>query len=609
MSDPSGPRLPRTWPAWCAAVLDLDPVAADRVASDLREFTRELPATTRMAMDCAMTAVDALSVRRTGHRLCVLDTASRSRLLGELPAGLVEMLKIPLLLVHGASGANDELLASATKAPPVRPDAELDVTPSAQWPSCTTADVVVVGSGAGGAMAARSLARAGLRTIVLEEGRRHAVEEFRTKPALERFTSLYRDGGATTTFGIPPVVLPLGRGVGGTTLVNSGTCYRTPERVLRRWRDEWGVDLATEWLDEVETLLQVAPVQDSVMGRNGQLALRGAANLGWSSHPLLRNAPGCGGCCQCAIGCPRNAKFGVHLNALPDACAAGARIVSHARVERLLHCGGRVSGVRARRPDRSVLEVLAPRVVVAAGATETPPLLRRSRLGHHPLLGRNLAIHPAVSTAGRFDEPVDPTSGVLQSVGIDELHEAEGILIEATSTPPGMGSMVLPGVGAELVEELAASRHLALLGAMVADAPAGRVLGSRAPFIRYTLTPADGRKLVRALGAMGRLLLSAGATEVLTGIGGHERAHTQSELDDALAQADPRRLHVAAFHPTGTARIGADPQTAPVDQLGRLRGVEGVWVADASVLPSCPEVNPQVTIMALALSIASNLLS
>jgi choline dehydrogenase-like flavoprotein len=169
--------------------------------------------------------------------------------------------------------------------------------------------------------------------------------------------------------------------------------------------------------------------------------------------------------------------------------------------------------------------------------------------------------------------------------------------------------MVLPGVGAELVEELAASRHLALLGAMVADAPAGRVLGSRAPFIRYTLTPADGRKLVRALGAMGRLLLSAGATEVLTGIGGHERAHTQSELDDALAQADPRRLHVAAFHPTGTARMGVDPQTAPVDQLGRLRGVEGVWVADASVLPSCPEVNPQVTIMALALSIASNLLS
>lgn len=603
------PRAPRTWAALCAGVLDVDLLTADHVASDLRAFTADLPVATRMAMKGAIAAVDVLSVRRTGLRLYALGPESRERLLSSLPEDLVAALKIPMLLVHGATRAAAELLASATKAPVVRPDAELDVTRSDEWPSCTTADVVVVGSGAGGAMAARSLARAELRTIVIEEGRRHTVEEFRTKTALERFTGLYRDGGATATFGLPPVVLPLGRGVGGTTLVNSGTCYRPPERVLRRWRDEWGVDLAREWLQEVEQLLQVAPVPDSVMGRNGQLALRGAATLGWSSLPLLRNAPGCGGCCQCAIGCPRNAKFGVHLNALPDACAAGARIVSNARVERLLHSRGRVSGVRARRPDRSVLEVLAPMVVVAAGATETPPLLRRSRLGGHPHMGRNLTIHPAVSVAGCFDEPVDATVGVLQSVGVDELHEPEGILIEATSAPPGMGSMVLPGVGAELAGEMAASRHLASLGAMIADAPSGRVLGSHGPLIRYDLAPDDGVRLLAAVMAMGRLLLAAGATEVLTGITRHQRVRDQSDLDDAVTRANPRRLHVAAFHPTGTARMGVDPQSTPVDPHGRLRGVDGVWVADASVLPTCSEVNPQVTIMALALSITSNALS
>jgi choline dehydrogenase-like flavoprotein len=322
---------------------------------------------------------------------------------------------------------------------------------------------------------------------------------------------------------------------------------------------------------------------------------------------LARNAPGCGGCCQCAIGCPRNAKFGVHLNALPQACAAGARIVSEARVQRVLHGAGRATGVCGRRPDGSTFEILAPRVIVAAGATETPPLLRRSGLGRHPHLGRNLSVHPAISTAGTFEERVDATSGVLQSAGIDEFHESEGILLEATSTPPGMGSMVLPGMGRALADQLGSAVHLATMGAMIADEPSGRVVGARRSLLFYQLARADGGRLVRAIGHAGRLLFAAGATEVLTGIAGHERVRTPEELDDALTYADVRRLHVAAFHPTGTARMGADAQTCPVDEHGQLRGVAGLWVTDAAVVPSCPEVNPQVTIMALAQAIATTI--
>lgn len=598
----------------CAALLDLDPADARQLAVGVTNLIAQMPRPARTAIASGVVATEALSLATTGRRLDRLDNAEREALLAHWarwrPAvELVEALKIPIVLVRGASEATAELTRRA-QSRPARPDAELNMVTSTGWPSRAVVDAIVVGSGAGGAMAVRSLARAGLDTVVIEEGRRFGVEEFRSRPALDRFTDLYRDAGTTIMAGRPPVLLPLGRGVGGTTLVNSGTCYRTPGRVLRRWHQDRGLSLADParfgpLLDDVEATLQVAPVPLDVMGRNGRLAMQGAQRLGWSHHPLVRNAPGCGGCCQCAIGCPRNAKFGVHLNALPQACAAGARIVSDARVLRVLHGAGRVTGILGRRPDGSTFEILAPRVIVAAGATETPPLLRRSGLGRHPHLGRNLSVHPAVSVAGRFEETVDATNGVLQSAGIDEFHESDGILLEATSTPPGMGSMVPPGTGRALAGQLDTAAHLATVGAMIADQPSGRVLGARRSLIYYPLARHDGDRLVRAIGHAGRLLFAAGATEVLTGIAGHERVRTPDELDTALTEAEVRRLHVAAFHPTGTARMGADAQTCPVDERGQLRGVDGLWVADAAAVPSCPEVNPQMTIMALAQGVAA----
>jgi choline dehydrogenase-like flavoprotein len=405
-------------------------------------------------------------------------------------------------------------------------------------------------------------------------------------------------------------VLPIGRAVGGTTVVNSGTCYRPPPAVRRRWRDEFGLGLADPdrlgaHLDDVEHTLRVAPVPLRIMGRNGRLLLDAAHTLGWQAAPIPRNAPGCGGCCQCAIGCPRNAKFGVHLNALPQACTAGARIISQARVERVLHQHGRARGVRARRPDGTAVDILADTVVVAAGATETPILLRRSGLGVHPRLGRNLALHPATMLAGRFDDDVVAWHGVLQSAAVDEFHDSDGVLIEATSTPPGMGSMVFPGYGAELLGWLDRAPQVATFGAMVADRGVGSVHPVRGEtLVRYNITQADLAKLVVAVEAMGRLLFAAGAVEVLTGLPGAMTVTSLPALQDALRRSNPRSLHLAAFHPTGTAAAGADGQRCPVDETGRLRGVDGVWVADASILPSCPEVNPQVSIMALALAVA-----
>ncbi|NVI86554.1 GMC family oxidoreductase [Actinomadura sp. BRA 177] len=579
-----------------------DAAELDRVTAQAEAIVRTLPGPARLGLAAGAGTLDVLARLTTGHSLDGLDAGRRDALctlLESRAARAVEAVKIPLLLAAGTG---------LLPGPPepgglVRPDAVLDCTPSADWPACATADAVVVGSGAGGAMAARTLARRGMAVVVLEEGRRFTAAEFRERPPLDRFLDLYRDGGATVAVGRPPVLLPEGRAVGGTTVVNSGTCYRTPSRVLRRWAslgvpvEDFGADL-----DEVEATLRVAPQPMEPLGRNGLLALAGAERLGWRAAPLRRNAPGCRGSAQCAVGCPHNAKYGVHLNALPQACEAGARIVTHARVERILVERGVATGVRARRPDGTFFEILTPRVVMAAGATQTPLLLRRSGLGGHPGLGRGMAVHLATNVAGRFAEPVDSWSGVMQSVGIEELH-GDGILIEATATPAGMTSFPLPGIGRRLRGELDEARHLAVLGAMIADAPSGRVHGARhRALLRYDLTREGAGRLRRAMTAMGRVLFAAGAEEVLTGLARDPVVRDEGELTRAVAAASRADLHLAGFHPTGTAKLGE--AAAPVDPSGRLRGVRGVHVADASVLPTCPEVNPQLTVMAMALRIA-----
>lgn len=606
----------------CAALLPAEHGGPDPVAlADLVErHLRSAPSIARHAVLAGAAGVDLAARVTTGRRLADLPAGRRADLLERLAgrdlrlATAIDGLKSLIVLAHGAESSVREISAVAHRAAPARPDAELDVTSSQWWPSRSRADAVVIGSGAGGAVVARALARSGAAVVVVEEGRRWGVDEIRDTHPLARYAGMYRDAGTTIAIGRPPIVLPIGRGVGGTTLVNSGTCFRPPVGVQRSWRDDWGLHLADPdrlgpHLEEVMDTLAVAPVPIDVMGRNGRTLLAAAEALGWSARPIDRNAPGCTGSNQCAIGCPRNAKYGVHLSVLPDACANGARIVTDARAERVLHADGHATGVVLRRSDGTRAVIDTPVVVVAAGTTESPGVLRRSGLGAHPQVGGNLTIHPALGVAGRYDEAVVSWQGVLQSATVEDFHESDGILVEATSTPPGMGSMILPGFGERLLHEIAESEHLAVFGAMIADEPSGAVL-SRAgrTLIRYDLSHRDGDRLMRAVEVTGRAHFAAGAREVLTGIAGAKPVRSPEDLTALVARSHPRALHLAAFHPAGTLRAGSDPQRCPVDEVGRLRGIEGVWVADGSVLPTCPEVNPQVTIMALASSIAGELL-
>jgi len=585
----------------------------ERTASVARRMIGRMPAVSQAGLGAALIGLEALALARTGRTLGALPPERREALLRAIAerggAPLLDPIKSVAMLAHGANTFAAEIAAVGNRHAPSRPDPPLAVTPAAEWPEESRCDVVVVGSGAGGAFAARELARAGFDTVIVEEGERWTAERLRATHPLDRFAGIYRDGGTTMAFGRPSIPLPLGRAIGGTTVINSGTCYRPPTPVATAWHERHGLALAELELlgprvAEVEATIGVAPASMDVLGRNGELALEGAAALDWQSAPLRRNATGCRGACQCAIGCPNNAKGGVHLNALPQANEAGARLVSGLSVTRVATERGQATGVEARRADGSAVRIAAPMVIVAAGAIGTPPLLRRSGLGRHPGIGRGLSVHPATGITASFEEEVVPWSGVMQSVGIEELHEREGVLIEATSTPPGMGAVSAPGYGAHLQSRLDQAANTATLGAMIGDAPSGRVLGSRWPLVTYSLTAEDARRLVTAIGAMTRVMLAAGAREVEPG-GGAPTVRSEAEIEAAMERVDVNRLRLAAFHPTGSAAAGADTTRHPVDPEGRLRGVEGVWVADGSILPSCPGVNPQVSIMAMAIGVGA----
>jgi choline dehydrogenase-like flavoprotein len=459
-----------------------------------------------------------------------------------------------------------------------------------------------VGAGAGGAVAAAELAEGGMSVVVLEEGHWHDPDDFTARPP-EMLARLYRDGGQTMTLGAPPILLPLGQGLGGTTLVNSGTCFRTPPAVLERWAREFGLEVSEHSLqpcfERVERALSVSEVTPELAGANAAVARRGAEQLGWSHGYLRRNARGCVGSGVCAFGCPTSAKQHTGITYIPRAEEAGARIVTGARAERVTVHNGRASGVRARMTSGASLEVSAPTVIVAAGTIHTPLLLKRSGLGERSgQLGRNLSLHPATAVFARMDEVVDMARGVPQSFYVDEFS-GEGIIFEGVAGPPSYAAMSIPLTGRRHAEAMANYRHLAQFGVMVSDSSRGhiRTVAGR-PLIRYDLTAADLQRFRTGIARMGELFEAAGAREVYLPLP-RGVSPQEARLGD---------LKLMAFHPLGTARADARPSHGVIDSDLAVHGVHGVHVADGSAVPSSLGVNPQMTIMALATRLSFSLL-
>jgi choline dehydrogenase-like flavoprotein len=616
----------------------LPPVGATDAAAAFDSWLAAAPPRNRVVLRLALLALERGSgwrrfrARDRAGRLRALRRLQRSRL--PLVPQLAEALRAAAILsYHGdarvmaavgydAAARVREVRAARTATgltpPRAGSDGFLDLVELAGT-RALRADVCVIGAGAGGAVVAKELAEGGARVVVLEEGGRHPAATLTARPR-DMLARLYRDGGQVATVGRPPIVLPLGRGIGGTTLVNSGTCFRTPDHVLARWRAEHGLHELTPAslapaFARVEETLGVAQVPADLAGVNAALIRRGAERLGWSGGYLRRNARGCQGSGVCAFGCPTGAKQHAGDAYLGPARAAGAITCTGARAERIVVQGARATAVEARTPAGGRVTVEADAVVVAAGTIHTPLLLRASALGvrsrcrDRGALGRNLSLHPATAVWGLFDEPVDMVRGVPQSYFVDEFAR-DGIMLEGIAGPPDYLAMSAPFTGDRHRELMLRYRHVGQCGLMVSDRSRGSVRGRPgAPLIRYDLCPEDVATLHRGLVRLAELLAAAGARTLFLPLA---RLPELPGADVAPLRAlDVRRsdLELMAFHPLGTARAHADPARGVVDPDLRVHGTENVYVADGSVVPTALGVNPQITIMALATRLAFHLRS
>ncbi|MGN6216220.1 MAG: GMC family oxidoreductase N-terminal domain-containing protein [Solirubrobacterales bacterium] len=483
-----------------------------------------------------------------------------------------------------------------------------DTEPRGEGEEC---DVAIVGSGAGGAVAAALLAEAGLDVLVLEAGDHYNRDNY---PAdrLEAISRLYRDAGLTIAAGRPAIPVPVAKTVGGTTVINSGTCFRAPQPVLESWRRRYGIAWAGE-LDEdyaeAEEFLRVTQLDPERMGRNGQLAMEGAAALGASGAPIHRNAGNCVQCSSCPYGCAIDAKRGMHVSYLPRAVAAGARVRARVEARRVLVEDGRAVGLAcAARDERGRSRPFAVRarraVIAAGGALGTPELLLRSGLGGSQV-GRNLHIHPACWVGARYEEEVRGWEGVMQSFYVDE-WEPQGVLLEATFTPLAFGGAWLLGAGREHQRALLEFGHVGSIGVHLSDRSAGRVGLANGGAIRasYKLTREDADRIAFGIARAAEVHFAAGAAEVFPNIPRFGALRPGDLPKFEAARVKPSELRLEAFHPMGTARIGADPREGVCAADGQVHGTRGLYVADASLFPTSVGVNPMMTIIAFAKQIA-----
>jgi long-chain-alcohol oxidase len=462
-------------------------------------------------------------------------------------------------------------------------------------------DVCVVGSGAGGGVAAAVLAEAGLDVVVLEAGGHYEDADF-DGAELDGLRRLYHGRGTTATDDQGIGILA-GSCVGGGTVVNYTTSFRTPDEI----RAEWGGSFETETfgraLDTVCDRLDVNTDHNRLSKRE-EVVSRGLRNLGWHEAPMPRNVRGCDQdrvCGYCGYGCPLGAKQSTARTWLVDAQAAGARILARTRAERVLLDRGSARGVVARTADGHAVTVRSRAVVAACGAIETPALLRRSGLDASGI-GRNLHLHPVGGAFGVFDEEIRPWEGTLQAIYSDAV---EGSKLETTAIHPALLVGAAPWRSAAQHAELMSwLPRITLVGVLLRDRDAGEVRVGRdgRPVVRYRLSERDAGRLRAGTEAAARVLEAAGARRIVSS---HARLvqyepGRSGSIETFLTDADAAgwgagRLALYSFHQMGSAAIGS-----VCDDEGAVAGTKGLVVADASAFPSASGVNPMVTIEAIA---------
>ena len=480
-------------------------------------------------------------------------------------------------------------------------------------------DVCIVGSGPGGAMVAARLSRAGAKVVVLEEGGYHTKEEFDMQESTA-YPRLYQDRGNRASADLSIQVLQ-GRAVGGGTVVNWTTSYRTPDHVLDHWRRTEGLELTPEMLrphfEEVEKRLGIAKVDYEDTNPNNRSIYDGCKKLGWQVDTTSRNVRQCLRTGYCGMGCPVDAKQSAALTYLPDAVAAGTEVYANCRVEKIEWAGKRATAVVGAFLEPGTQKAtgrtarVEPRVVVVSGgALNSPALLLRSGLDQGPV-GAKTWLHPVVGMGAFYDERIEGFYGAPQSVASHHFarrSEGAGFFIEASPVHPMLASIAMSGFGAPLRQRMALLPNVCATISLMIDGfdpgENGGTVGLRggvAPKLDYPFTERMVECFRAGMKAIARIHLANGAREIVSFHSDPVSIRSEGDLarlDEATFA--PNRVAVFTAHQMGGCRMGADPSRSVVDPQLRHHGVSNLFVVDGSVFPTSLGVNPMESIYGLA---------
>lgn len=479
-------------------------------------------------------------------------------------------------------------------------------------------DVVIVGSGAGGGTVAQALAplvREGLRVLVLEQGPRFTRQEF-TGGEFEMAGALYEDwGGFLTADGT--MTLAFAHGYGGSTLVYTGTSLPAPERVIRRWAVP-GLDHAdlarrcARYLEEDHAHL----LPPDEMNDNNRLFVAGARAAGFTAEQFPVNVRGCKGSSLCNLGCPNDAKQGTNRVQLPNAERQGVEVVTRAEVVRIaanrtlaVRVGAPAPGAKGRPSEWAAgdYEIVARMVIVAAGAVGSPALLLRSPLPTPRSLGHGFTCHPALILVAAHPRAITNDVGHPKSYFVDRAAE-ERFVLETCMYFPFTTAKAITGFGeshAALMRDFAKLQMILLLACDRAI-PDNRVTIDRAgrAVVHYRFTDDTIAGLVAGTRASARIFFAAGAERVLAPFAEPPvlDRRASAAIDARITRGGwlPGTITISAAHLMGGCAMGGDPTDSVTDAWGVVHGLPWLRVADASLFPDALEINPYVTIMALA---------
>ncbi|MBK7858113.1 MAG: GMC family oxidoreductase [Archangiaceae bacterium] len=485
-------------------------------------------------------------------------------------------------------------------------------------------DVCIIGSGSGGAWLAHELCAAGKDVVMLEEGGYHTRREFDLTEA-HVYPKLYQELGNRATDDLSITMLQ-GRSVGGSTTVNWCSSFRTPERILKIWREQHGCEALTpQTLDPhwaaAEKRLHIAEWPEALINRNNRILWEGLGKLGYDRGLIRRNVNGCANLGYCGLGCPIDAKQSMGVTVLPDAVEKGLRLFANVSVRRLETQGKKVTRVVAdvldpqtdRKSGRS-FTVKAKATAVCGGAVNSPALLLRSGLDAEGRVGARTWLHPVVVMLSEFAEPVNAFSGAPQSVYSHQFIERGegkmGFFLEVPPVHPMLASVVSTGMGAQLQSFLGRLPYVNAMIAIVVDGLLPHETGGTVRLrdsgygrhsISYDFVPQFWEAARTACREMARLQFAAGAKRVHSL---HQTPLTlESEADlGKLDQAEWEKIkvRVVSAHLMGGCAMGKDASKSVVDPQLRFHGLDNLFVVDGSVFPTSLGVNPQLTIFGLA---------